>query len=245
MGKKEDLDNLNNIELCNLAVDFLWRSILHYGIWFSEVNHQVGLDEAIKAEKDVFEKYYPIMLKRLSVILGFEIDSGLPAALTDLPREQIIALIEAISVNWLAGDGIWFQTVEQRQEMFTAKRCNDTCWTRFSPIEAYRIKDLLHLPESGGLATLKTALNYRLYSRINTQSSEWQDDCLIFRMVECRVQTARKRKGLEDYPCKSAGVIEYSSFARAIDPRIMTECITCPPDIHPDEFSCAWKFYIA
>lgn len=244
MGRQEELDTLNNTELCNLAVDFLRRSILHYGIWFNEVNHQLGLDEAISAEKAVFDKYYPILLRRLSSVLGFEIDAGLPSALTSLPREQILAFIEAISVNWLAGDGIWFQAVEQRQEMFTAKRCNDTCWTRFSPVEAYRIKDLLHLPEEGGLDSLKTALDYRLYSRINTQSSERQDNCLIFRMVECRVQTARKRKGLEDYPCKSAGVTEYSSFARAIDPRIRTECIACPPDMHPDEFSCAWKFYI-
>jgi hypothetical protein len=245
MRKQDELNSLSNVELGKIVIDFFRRSALHYGLWFNEVHHQLGLAEALATEAAVFEKYYPIVLKRLSGVLGFEMEDGLPDALARMPREKLINLIDAISVNWLAGDGLWFQSVEQRQEMYTAKRCNDTCWATFSPIEATRIKDLLHLPESGGLDALETALGYRLYSRINVQATERQNGSLIFRMVECRVQEARKRKGLDDYPCKSAGVVEYSSFARAIDSRIKTDCIACPPDSHPNEWSCAWKFYIA
>ena len=51
-----------------------------------------------------------------------------------------------------------------------------------------------------------------------------------------------QRKGLADYPCKSAGMVEYPFFARAIDPRITTECVGCPPDPHPQGWFCAWKF---
>ena len=50
------------------------------------------------------------------------------------------------------------------------------------------------------------------------------------------------KKNLPDYPCKSAGLVEYTYFARAIDPRIQTECIGCPPDAHPDDWYCAWRF---
>jgi hypothetical protein len=244
MSRQEELDGLGNVELGRIAIDFIRRSALHYGLWFNEVQHQLGLDEALATEAAVFQKYYPVLMKRLSGVLGFEIKDGLPDALARMPREKLINLIDAVSVNWLAGDGLWFQAVEQRQEMYTAKRCNDTCWARFSPVEATSIKQLLNLPESGGLDALETALGLRLYSRINVQATERQDGSLIFKMVECRVQEARKRKGLEDYPCKSAGVVEYSSFARSIDPRIKTECVACPPDVHPGEWSCAWKFYI-
>lgn len=184
------------------------------------------------------------MLKRLADILGFDIEDGLPASISRMPREKIIGFIDALAVNWLAEDGIWFQAVEHGQEIYTAKRCNDTCWARFSPLEANNIKQLLHLPDAGGLEALETALGYRLYSRINIQDVESHADHLVFRMVECRVQAARKRKGLQDYECKSAGVVEYSSFARAIDHRIKTECLACPPDGHPDNWFCAWKFYI-
>jgi hypothetical protein len=61
-------------------------------------------------------------------------------------------------------------------------------------------------------------------------------------MLDCRVQSARKRKGLADHPCKSVGIVEYTEFAKTIDPRITTRCIACPPDVHPEEFWCAWEF---
>jgi hypothetical protein len=38
--------------------------------------------------------------------------------------------------------------------------------------------------------------------------------------------------------------VEYAEFARAVDPRIQTRCIVCPPDDHPDDVWCAWEFSI-
>jgi len=74
------------------------------------------------------------------------------------------------------------------------------------------------------------------------QSVVEEGDAVILYMNQCRVQEARKRKGLADYPCKSAGLVEYTYFARGIDARIHTECLGCPPDQHPDEWYCAWRF---
>jgi len=245
MKEMQTIDKLDNPALSRLVVDLIRRSLVHYGIWFSELDHQLGLEKALQIEDEVFAKLSPVIIKRLSGILGFDVDDNLPRALSGLPREKILSLIDAISANWLAGDGLWFQAVEASQEMFTAKRCNDTCWTKFSPFEAVRIKTMLELPDRGGLDALETALGFRLYSRLNIQSTERQGDSLIFKMVKCRVQDARRRRGLDDYPCKSAGVVEYGSFARAIDSRIRTECIACPPDDLPGDWFCAWKFSLA
>jgi hypothetical protein len=141
---------------------------------------------------------------------------------------------------------VWFQTVEFAEGMNDAKRCNDSCWARFSPFEAASIKKLLELEEQPGLDGLKRALGFRVYAGINKQSIvDESADSFIFRMDECRVQAARKRKGLADYPCKSGGLVEYTYFARAIDPRITTTCVGCPPDDHPDSWYCAWKFAIS
>ena len=107
------------------------------------------------------------------------------------------------------------------------------------------IKAFLNIPEQGGLEGLERALPFRIYARINKQTVERKGENLIFRMVTCRVQDARHRKGLEDYPCKSAGLVEYGAFARTIDPRTKTECLACPPDKHPQEWACAWRFYLA
>jgi len=34
------------------------------------------------------------------------------------------------------------------------------------------------------------------------------------------------------------------TIAGTIDSRIKTECIGCPPDKHPEEWFCAWRFSI-
>ncbi len=243
MDIKGAIADADDGQLVEMLMDAFRRIIVHYGAWFAEVEHQIGMENAVAVEKEVWDASVSNQINRLGKTLGFSVENGVPTALKRLPRESLIDLLEKVGVNWLANDGIWFQAVEKKFGMMDAKRCNDTCWTRFSPFEAARIKSMLNLPERGGIPALKKALGHRMYAFINKQSMEDVDEnCVIFRMNDCRVQAARKRKGLPDYPCKSAGLVEYPYFAKTIDPRIRTECIGCPPDDHPDEWFCAWKF---
>ncbi len=225
-------------------VDGLRLTFLHYGLWFKDVEYQLGLQSAMELEEKTWRTVFPIAMKRLARILGFEADSkGIPQRLNDKSEEELQEMLTAISTNWLAADGVWFQSVEKNHDMFTAKRCTDICWSRFSPLEAFHIKTLIDLPEKGGLDALEEALKYRLYANINEHSFERPDErTLIYRMNRCRVQEIRNRKGMEDYPCKSGGIIEYSTFARTIDPAIVTECLACPPDAHPEGWFCSWEF---
>ncbi len=226
-----------------LLMDFLHRIMMHHAMWFAEVQHQYGREKALEVMKEAYTKSSGIQLNRLAKTLGFEMKDNIPAPLLDLPDEKLDSLIESVAVNWLANDGVWFQAVEFSNTLFDAKRCNDTCWAHFSPFEAWSIKNFLGLAENPGLQGLKQALQFRLYATINKQSIvDETPTSFVFRMNECRVQNARKRKGLEDYPCKSGGLVEYTTFARAIDPRIKTECISCPPDEHPGDYYCAWRF---
>ncbi len=239
----ENFAALEHDDLVRAVMEGFRRTLAHYAFWFREVEHQLGMTESFKIEAEAGDLFGKIMLKRLADILGFDIENGVPKALNDKSNEELLALLKGASVNWLVNDGVWFQAVENSCGMDYAKRCNDTAWTRLSPYEATRIKMFFGMPEKPGLAGLKTALNFRLYAMINEQSFEELDETsFIFRMNQCRVQNARKRKGLADYPCKSGGLVEYTTFARTIDPRITTECIGCPPDKHPAEWFCAWKF---
>ena len=80
---------------------------------------------------------------------------------------------------------------------------------------------------------------------LNEQTiTEETDDSFVFKMVDCRVQSARERKSMELFPCKEVGLVEYAGFAATIDPRIRTECIACPPDPGEREFYCGWRFSI-
>lgn len=231
--------------LVQLVVDALRRTVVHYGHWFAQVEHQLGMEKALAVEEDVWRASLANQVQRLGKTLDFPVENGIPAVLNSFSKETLIDLLEKLGVNWLANDGIWFQAVERRFGMNDAKRCNDSVWGQFSPLEAWSIKRLLNLPERPGLEGLRQALNFRIYAQINTQSTvEDGADGIIFRMNECRVQSARKRKGLDDYPCKTAGLVEYTYFARSIDDRIRTECLGCPPDPHPDDWYCAWRFTI-
>ncbi|QTA89922.1 DUF6125 family protein [Desulfonema magnum] len=241
----ETQKDLNHEDTARLILDMFHRTMVHHTLWFTEVRHQMGTEKALEMLKTAWEKSYGIQMKRLSKILGFEMKDGIPAPMLNMSKESLDELLNTVAVNWLANDGVWFQSVEFNQGMIDAKRCNDSCWAHFSPFEAWSIKNFLGLPENPGIEGLKKALNFRLYATINTQSIiDEGPDCIVFQMNECRVQVARKRKGLDDYPCKSVGNVEYPYFARAIDKRIITECIGCPPDEHPDEWYCAWRFKI-
>ena len=240
--KAEDMEKEH---LVGFAMDIIHRMIVHHTLWFREIEHQLGFEKALGAMKLARERATKIHMKRLAEIFGFEQKNGVPDFLSNMNKEQLINTVDELSKNWLALDGVWFQAVETDHGMNDAKRCNDSTWGRFSPFEAWSIKELIGLDEQPGLAGLEKALNFRIYGRLNKQSVHWEsENSFVFQMNECRVQVARVRQGLEDYPCKSAGLVEYSRFAEAIDSRIKTECVGCPPDEHPSEWFCAWRFYI-
>jgi len=245
-GKGERPEELDREELARLAIDFFHRTIVHHTLWFAEVERQMGMAKALDILGAAWERSYAAQMKRLSEVLGFEMEKGAPKALLAMPKEELLRLLGDLGRNWLAGDGIWFQAVEARDGIWDAKRCNDSCWAKFSPFEAWSIKRFLDLPAAPGLSGLKRALGFRLYAGVNVQSVlDEGPDGFVFRMNDCRVQAARKKKGLADYPCKSGGMVEYRAFAETIDPRIRTSCIACPPDDHPPEWFCAWRFTLA
>jgi hypothetical protein len=172
-------------------------------------------------------------------------DEGV-ALLQQLSKEELIRIIVDDAKNWLAHDGLWFQAVERSHGMEAAIDADREAWRHFTVIEAKRIMERLGMQPGGGIAALVTCLQHRLYARLNLQDViEQSENRVVFRMLDCRVQSARKRKGLPDFPCKSVGVVEYAEFAKAIDPRIETHCVACPPDVHPEAFWCAWEFTLA
>jgi hypothetical protein len=229
--------------LVGAVVDAVRRTAIHYGLWFANAAERFGVDAAVAMEREAGDRGTAIVVDRLRAVLGAPKAGGPAAPLDGMDEAQLRALLTALAVNWLALDGVWFQAVEARAGMPEAKAVNDACWASFSPLEAARIKALLDLPQAGGLDALASALAHRLYAFINEQKVFVDaDGSLVLQMTKCRVQVSRQRKGLPDYPCKSGGVVEYTSFAHAIDARITCECIACPPDPHPTEWFCAWRF---
>ena len=165
--------------------------------------------------------------------------------LSILSKEVLINYVEDLSKNWLAIDGTWFQVVESEYGLEKAIELDVKQWERFTIIEAKRIMQRFNIPKNGGIPSLIKALKYRVYANINIQEIiEVSETICVFMMKDCRVQSARKRRGLPDFPCQQVGITEYGLFAKTIDPRIETKCIACPPGPHPDDYWCAWEFMI-
>ena len=157
-------------------------------------------------------------------------------------KEDLLKVIKVYAKNWLAHDGCWFLAAEEKYGIETAIELDTRSWEKFAVSEAKRIKNEFNIPDNGGLEALEKAFQYRLYASINKQAVEWiNDKKMIFKMIECRVQKLRRQKNLPDFPCKSVGIVEFTNFAKAIDPRIKTKCISCPPDKVTD-FYCGWEF---
>ena len=134
--------------------------------------------------------------------------------LETLSREELIELIGLYSKNWLAMDGVWFQSIERKLGMDEA---------------------MYHDAEA-------RALKLRFYAHINEDRVEISGNTLTYTAVDCRVQTARQRKGMPFHPCRSVGRIEYTGFAQTIDDRFTCECVSCYPEITDATCCCKWRF---
>jgi hypothetical protein len=167
-------------------------------------------------------------------------------AFDTMSREELLKALRAFAHNWLAHDGCWFLAAEERYGLDVALELDRDSWARFAVSEARRIMSTFGIEPGSGLPALERALGLRMYALINEQHFEWSDDRrrLRFVMDRCRVQETRRQKGLPDFPCRSVGEVEFSTFARTIDPRIVTTCICCPPD-SPAGKNCAWEFRLA
>lgn len=60
--------------------------------------------------------------------------------LSNLSKEDLLALLQDAAKNWLAHDGLWFRAVEDKFGFKAALGLDKKAWETFTVIEAKRIK---------------------------------------------------------------------------------------------------------
>ncbi|MEJ2716965.1 MAG: DUF6125 family protein [Deltaproteobacteria bacterium] len=161
----------------------------------------------------------------------------------EMEREELLKYLDFMMWHYRVVDAFWYISLEESYDSKTADHFNEKVWEKAAQLAAGRILKDFEIQERGLEGFLK-ALRYFPWAIMCEYQVEQKPDELTLWVPECPTQMARLRRDLGEYDCREMHRGEFISFAHAIDPRIMVECVHAPPDPHPPERFCMWRFTI-
>ena len=140
-------------------------------------------------------------------------------------------------------DAFWYLNISEQFDDSTADDLNEKVWGKAAAMAARDLRQRFNIGEQGLGGFVKTLQYFPWCIIVGYQIRETPDE-VILHVPDCPTQTARIKRGLNEYACRAMHQEEFSHFAREIDSRIQVECLFAPPDPHPDDMMCKWRFFI-
>ncbi len=162
--------------------------------------------------------------------------------LLEMPKEMLVELLFMQMRNLWTVDGLYFLGIEEQFGSENASEIDRKVWEVMGKIEARRLKEILGV-KGDDIPTIMETLRATSWSLdLEDKQIIVKKDGGMFRNTNCRVQLARERIGLGEFPCRMVRWGYLKNFVKEFNEDVEVECNVCPPGDHPGNLWCEWEF---
>jgi len=163
--------------------------------------------------------------------------------LAKMPMKKFLDFLFLHVRNLWRVDGLYFLGIEKEFDTEAATEIDAGVWQIMAKIEAESLRRMFEVNKNADITTIMNLLQKSSWALDQPfKTIEISDNKAVLSIDRCRTQEARLKKGLGEFPCRKVRFDYLKNFARTLNSNAKVDCLVCPPDKHPPNLWCRWRF---